>query len=151
MNAKSCDCLVKILLQCDAIAQRCQRFAVTQDLFETDDAIADMLLMPLAQIGELSIHVDDAVLSSIMPLRVWKQVRGFRNRVVHDYGTINRTWAWATVEQDIPDLRSHILKNEEVASAYEKECALISEESQRHMDDNESNNESESALVFNGE
>ena len=87
--------------------------------------------MPLAQIGELSVHVDDSVLRTIMPLSTWKQVRGFRNVIVHSYGSIDRVWAWDTIQSDVPDLKSKILALDNVRDAYEAELSAIADESQK--------------------
>lgn len=81
--------------------------------------------MPLAQIGELSVHVDSEVLKEVMPLAVWRQVRGFRNVIVHSYGSINREWAWVTVERDVPQLKEAIMTLEEVRIAYKHELQQI--------------------------
>ena len=121
MNDKSRDCLVRILFECDKVLERKDRFSITKDVFTGNAAYADMLLMPLAQIGDLSVHVADDVLKGIMPLAVWRQVWGFRNVIVHHYGTIDRQWAWETVDRDVPELRSAILAQGEVRAAYEQE------------------------------
>ena len=70
MSANDIDRLVKILLQCDQVEERKNRFHISEALFVGDAAFADMLLMPLAQIGELSVHVSDETLREIMPLTV---------------------------------------------------------------------------------
>lgn len=127
MNGKSLRCLVCILLECDKIAGRRVRFAIDEELFVSDAAYADMLLMPLAQIGELSVHVDPEELRRAMPLAVWRQVRGFRNVIVHHYGTINREWAWETIERDVPQLREAVLGLPDVRSAYEEELRARTE------------------------
>lgn len=128
MSARDVDLLVKVVLQCDQIHERIDRFGITESLFVEDVAYADMLLMPLAQIGELSVHVDDQTLQRIMPLPIWKQVRGFRNVIVHSYGSIDRIWAWDTIKSDIPDLKSKILALDNVRTAYEAELSAIARE-----------------------
>ena len=128
MNDKSRDCLVKILLECDKIEERRVRFGMDREVFVHDAAYADMLLMPLAQIGELSVHVDSEVLRTIMPLTVWRQVRGFRNIIVHSYGSINREWAWETVVRDVPQLKEAVLNLEELRVAYEHEREALERE-----------------------
>ena len=62
-----------------------------------------------------------------MPLAVWRQVRGFRNVIVHHYGTINREWAWETIERDVPQLREAVLGLPDVRSAYEEELRARTE------------------------
>ena len=63
-----------------------------------------------------------------MPLLVWKQVRGFRNVIVRSYGSIDRIWAWDTIQSDIPDLKHRILALDEVRCAYEAEPSEIANE-----------------------
>lgn len=125
MNDRELGIFVRILLECDRISERVERFDIQRKRFVSDGALADMLLMPLVQIGELSVHVDGETLKEIMPLQVWKQVRGFRNIIVHSYGSINRDWAWETIERDIPDLRARLLAKPEIEAAYNSELEAL--------------------------
>ena len=61
----------------------------------------------LAQIGELSGRLS-AELQQQYPDIPWKQIKGMRNLIVHDYTGIDLTMIQNTVERDIPVLRAQI-------------------------------------------
>ena len=61
----------------------------------------------LAQIGELSGRLS-AELQARYPGTPWRQIKGMRNLIVHDYTGIDLGMVRDTVEQDIPVLRAQI-------------------------------------------
>ena len=67
----------------------------------------------LAQIGELSGRIS-AELQAQHPDIPWKQIKGMRNLIIHDYTGIDMGVVRDTVERDIPVLRAKI---EEILSA----------------------------------
>lgn len=87
----------------------------------------DLLLMPLLQIGELSAHFKTDEPFAIFPSIPWRDIKGFRNVVVHGYGSIDLNVAWNTVIDGTAELRSELLENAEVSGAYEEETAALSD------------------------
>ena len=68
----------------------------------------------LAQIGELSGRVSED-LQKQYPEIPWKQIKGMRNLIIHDYTGIDMRIVKDTVEHDIPQLKQRIeeiLQNE---------------------------------------
>ena len=63
--------------------------------------------LSLAQIGELSGRLS-AELQARYPGTPWRQIKGMRNLIVHDYTGIDLGMVRDTVEQDIPVLRAQI-------------------------------------------
>lgn len=61
----------------------------------------------LAQIGELSGRVSEE-LRAEAPDIPWKQIKGMRNLIIHDYTGIDMRIVGDTVEHDIPRLRQQI-------------------------------------------
>ncbi|WP_425640192.1 DUF86 domain-containing protein [Algoriphagus yeomjeoni] len=53
--------------------------------------------------GEASIRIDDDFKLS-HPQIEWKKLRGFRNRIVHEYFGIDIEIVWNIIESDIDDL-----------------------------------------------
>jgi len=51
------------------------------------------------------------------PLIDWKRIRGFRNRIVHDYFGIDSEIVWTIIENDLENLIEQI---ETVISHYRK-------------------------------
>ncbi len=92
---------------CDKIAERVSLYRISEQDFLSNDAYADMLLMPVFQIGELVGKLSDACKEQLSEVP-WYQIRGFRNVIVHDYGAVQLSWAWRTVAVDIPALRESL-------------------------------------------
>ena len=59
----------------------------------------------LAQIGELSGRIS-AQMQQEHPDIPWKQIKGMRNLIIHDYTGIDLKIIRCTVEQDLPILRA---------------------------------------------
>lgn len=68
----------------------------------------------LAQIGELAGRVSEELQRAYSDIP-WKQIRGMRNLIIHDYAGINMQIVKDTIEYDIPHLKEQIetiLQNE---------------------------------------
>ena len=61
----------------------------------------------LAQIGELSGRIS-AQMQQEHPDIPWKQIKGMRNLIIHDYTGIDLKIIRCTVEQDLPILRAQL-------------------------------------------
>jgi uncharacterized protein with HEPN domain len=68
--------------------------------------LADPLLIRaakniIAEIGEAAKDLDDALLAT-MPGVPWKNVKGMRNKVVHDYPEVDLDVMWDTLVHGLP-------------------------------------------------
>ena len=63
----------------------------------------------LAQIGELAGHVSDSLREQHGEIP-WKQIKGMRNLIIHDYDGIQMNIVGQTVEEDIPVLKAKLEK-----------------------------------------
>lgn len=61
----------------------------------------------LAQIGELSGRLSEELQREYADIP-WKQIKGMRNLIIHDYTGIDMRIVRDTVEHDIPNLRRQI-------------------------------------------
>lgn len=61
----------------------------------------------LAQIGELSGRISEAMQKEYAEIP-WKQIKGMRNLIIHDYNGININILRETVANDIPILKEQI-------------------------------------------
>lgn len=61
----------------------------------------------LAQIGELAGHVSDELRGRYGEVP-WKQIKGMRNLIIHDYDGIQMNIVGQTVEEDIPVLKAKL-------------------------------------------
>jgi len=67
----------------------------TLDRLKSDEQYQYSLLYPLGQIGEVAIKLDESFklrkedIDILYPAVEWSEWRGFRNRLYHDYDSIN--------------------------------------------------------------
>ncbi len=61
----------------------------------------------LAQIGELAGKLSDEFLAECVDIP-WRQIKGMRNLIIHDYEGINLRIVRQTVEEDVPALRRRL-------------------------------------------
>lgn len=77
--------------------------------FSKNSLIVDACVFNLSQLGELTTKLDkDFILNySDIP---WNEMRGLRNKIVHDYEGVNLKLVWEIVSEDLPQLKDK-LKN----------------------------------------
>jgi uncharacterized protein with HEPN domain len=73
------------------------------DDFIHDDKTKDAVIRNFEIVGEASIRIDDDY-KRLNPQIEWKSMRGFRNRVVHDYIGIDYEIVWEIINSDIEEL-----------------------------------------------
>ena len=82
---------------------------ITLERLSLDKAYQYSLLYPLGQIGELSINMRKDV-TMLYPNIEWADWRGFRNRVFHDYGTIDFSIVLEMITEALPLLLDELQK-----------------------------------------
>ena len=107
MNERDSALLFEMLGYCEAIPARIGEFSIDEDSFVGNAALADMLLMPVFQIGELAHGLSDEFCTSHDGIP-WHAIKAFRNIIAHDYGVVDPLWAWNTIQIDIPVLESFL-------------------------------------------
>ena len=80
---------------------------ITIERLTKDRSYQYSLLYPLGQIGEIAINMGKDV-PSLYPEIEWDDWRGFRNRVFHDYGTINFSIVLEMIEEALPKLLTEL-------------------------------------------
>lgn len=73
----------------------------------------DAILRNVEIIGEAITNIDDE-LKSEYPNVPWKEAKGMRNILIHEYFKIDYDEVWETLQEDIPALKyqiENILKN----------------------------------------
>jgi len=81
----------------------------TQDNFENNWIEQDAIIRNLEVIGETGINISDE-LKQRYPDVSWKEIRGMRNFVTHQYFGVELSEIWSTVINDIPILKNQIQK-----------------------------------------
>ncbi len=75
----------------------------TKDDIVNDEVLVDSIMFRLIQISENSDKLTDSFkkIHSKLP---WREIKGMRNRIVHDYGIVDMIIIYDTVSKDIPDM-----------------------------------------------
>ena len=81
----------------------------TQDNFEAKWIEQDAIIRNLEIIGEAVINISDD-LKQRYPDILWKEMRGMRNFVTHQYFGVELGEIWSTIVNDIPILKNQIQK-----------------------------------------
>jgi len=76
---------------------------IDRDQFFEDEKTADAVVRNFEIIGEAANRIDDEFKHN-NPQIEWNKLRGFRNRLIHDYFGIDYDIVWAIVQSDIPEL-----------------------------------------------
>jgi uncharacterized protein with HEPN domain len=93
------DCIVKV----EYLSGRIHNY----DNFEKQWIEQDAIIRNLEIIGEASVNVSDE-LKERYPDVSWKEMRGMRNFVTHQYFGVELMDVWDTVVRDIPVLKKQI-------------------------------------------
>jgi uncharacterized protein with HEPN domain len=82
---------------------------ITLERLTTDKAYQYSLLYPLGQLGELAMNMGSDIYN-LYPRIEWADWRGFRNRVFHDYGTIDFSIVLEMITDALPLLLAELKK-----------------------------------------
>ncbi|MDR3288420.1 MAG: DUF86 domain-containing protein [Peptococcaceae bacterium] len=125
---KNVDLLCHIIQYCDEIDEAVAHFGDNIEALQSCSPYKNATAMCVFQIGELSAHLSDdfKAANNAIP---WKQIRGMRNIVAHNYGDFSLKQLWNTITEDIPMLRAycesilrrHAVLDQETASEREEE------------------------------
>ena len=91
------------ILKIEYLAQKLHN----QDNFEAKWIEQDAIIRNLEIIGEAANNISDD-LKQNYPDILWKEIRGMRNFVTHQYFGVELNEIWATVINDIPVLKNQI-------------------------------------------
>lgn len=86
-------------------AQKIKRYTkdLDYDSFVMDDKTIDAVVRNFEIIGEAANRIDPDFTDS-NPEIEWKRIRGFRNRIVHDYFGIDYEIVWNIIESYLDEL-----------------------------------------------
>jgi uncharacterized protein with HEPN domain len=94
----------------DAICQiETYTSGVEKTAFLNHNMMQDAVMRQIEIIGEASRHISDEFQEK-HPELPWFQMRGIRNKIVHDYLEINVDVIWDTVKNDLPALKAQVQK-----------------------------------------
>jgi len=76
---------------------------MTLDSFMSDEKTIDAVVRNFEIIGEAANRIDLDFRTKNPELK-WKRIRGFRNRIVHDYFGIDYEIVWEIIENNLDEL-----------------------------------------------
>ena len=88
---------------CEKMDSTIRRFGNDYDIFASDEQYQMAIAFNLVQIGEMIYRLSDTFKNKYDYIP-WKAMRGFRNRVVHEYASLDLAIIWQVVKQTIPVL-----------------------------------------------
>ncbi|MBR1660866.1 MAG: DUF86 domain-containing protein [Acidaminococcaceae bacterium] len=82
---------------------------ITLEELHANEILLDSMLFRLIQISESAKKLSDDYKNN-HPHIPWTAVYGLRNRIVHDYGSVDLGIVYSTLKKDIPDLLEDITR-----------------------------------------
>ena len=93
MQDRDCELIEQILRYCDQIEVAHNDFNNSEDFFRKSTTYQNAISMCILQIGELVNHLSDDFKSNNSEIP-WRQIKGMRNYVAHEYGSIDLDIVW---------------------------------------------------------
>lgn len=93
--------LRKIIAYGERILRYCE--GATYESFSANSMLVEACVFNLSQIGELTRKLTDMFTVQYGEIP-WAQMRGLRNRIVHDYEGVNLVLVWDIIHDDLPKL-----------------------------------------------
>ena len=81
---------------------------MTFEAFEVDEKTVDAVLKNFSVIGEAIRNISE--FQDRYPDIPWPEIIGMRNKIIHDYFSIDKEVVWKTIIGRIPELESQIRK-----------------------------------------
>jgi uncharacterized protein with HEPN domain len=104
-NKRDVGILHRIVEYCNRLAEHHQTHNAKLDyeVFRVDHMYSDAVAFCIFQIAELCVHLSDEC-RALSPEIPWKNIRGMRNIVAHNYGEIKLETLWNTSVERTPEL-----------------------------------------------
>ena len=77
--------------------------------FKEDDKTSSAVIRKFEIIGEASKHIPDTIRQNY-PDIPWKEMAGFRDKLIHFYFGIKYELVWNTIKKELPELKTKIEK-----------------------------------------
>ena len=101
--------LDKILEYCGEIETILARLDHSEEAFLKDKGLSAGAIFYIAQIGELAAHFSEEFKEEHSKIP-WREIKGMRNILIHEYHTASPKTIWETATEDIPALRAMLLE-----------------------------------------
>lgn len=77
------------------------------DQFLKDDKTSDAVIRNFEIIGEASARLPEEFKIENLEIN-WRRLKGFRNRLIHDYFGIDYKIVWEIILEDLPELKNNL-------------------------------------------
>ena len=77
--------------------------------FIDNEMIIDAVIRNFEVIGEAVINLPEYIKNKY-PNVEWKEAKGFRNVMIHNYFGVDKESVWDTIKSDIPNFKRNIIK-----------------------------------------
>ena len=91
---------------CNEIQKTIDRYGNSFDIFDSDPDYQRSVSFSILQIGELSGGLSQEFRQATTNRIQWGPMKGMRNLVAHNYGSMSRDIIWETAVTDIPALKA---------------------------------------------
>lgn len=75
--------------------------------FISNKLVSDAVMQNITVIGEASNRLSEDIKNEIPDIS-WQEIRGMRNRIIHDYFGIDYIIVWEVITADLPDFKNKI-------------------------------------------
>lgn len=90
---------------CVEVEKTVARYGASFDVFDSDADYQRSVSFCILQIGELSGSLSQEYCQATANRVQWGPIKGMRNLVAHNYGSMSRDIIWETAVTDIPALK----------------------------------------------
>lgn len=80
---------------------------MSYESFQNDDKTIDAVIRNFEIIGEAANRIPDEIKDKFNEVN-WHRIRGFRNRIVHDYMGVDLEIIWEIIEKNLDELKEQI-------------------------------------------
>lgn len=88
---------------CKEIFDTQEYFGNSQEYLNSNFIYKNAISMSILQIGELSGHLSKGFTEKHNTIP-WRNIKGIRNFMAHEYGNLDVEILWETIVEDIPEL-----------------------------------------------
>ena len=99
--------LSKTLEEIEVIIDYSKNLTIVQ--LQQQSITLDAIVFRMVQMSEYMDKITDEY-KVLHPEIEWIDIKGFRNRLVHDYGGVDLHFVYAAIKEDVPKLREQISK-----------------------------------------
>ena len=82
---------------------------MSMDDLMNNPAVLDGIIFRLIQTAEQAEKISESFKTDHKEVK-WKNIKGFRNRLVHDYGSVDLDFVYKAIKRDAPELKRSLLK-----------------------------------------